>query len=272
MSDSVDHPPRCTRRIGSSTITVKAFLLMMVVSFSFNVAPSAGAAQGYLLQPLMSPMMGRRGYRSSRGYRRPRQRTARYMTPEEYQSHYLDDENWMTDPNVRPWTGNLRVVRRPNHQYSWTTRLIIANIVTYGLQVFNPKITEMGVKVSEKILNGQELYRLITPVFLHGSPLHLFMNMASLRNIGPMTEQLFGSGRFLAMYLVSGITGNIASAMQSPNPALGASGAVFGVMGALYVFLSRHDWLMGEQGESYSSSLMTSFIWNGAIGFMIPYV
>ncbi|KAG7353597.1 rhomboid family protein [Nitzschia inconspicua] len=250
--------------------SVQAVVMALAVFLSVGVVPSRGAAQGYLIQPLMSPMMGRRGYRS-RGYRRPRRTSTRMLTHEELQSHFLDDENWMTDPNVRPWDGNLRAARRPN-QYSWTTKLVFANILGYGLQVFNHRITELGVKLSDKILNGQELYRLLTPVFLHGSPIHLFMNLVSLRNIGPMTEQFFGSGRFLAMYLVSGMAGNLVSSFQTPNPALGASGAVFGVMGALYVFLNRNDWLMGEQGEMVSSAITQSLIINVAIGFMNPMV
>jgi membrane associated rhomboid family serine protease len=260
----VNKRPRRNR----SLVTV----MMLVVVMSISVVPSTGAAHGYLLQPLMSPMMGRRGYRS-RSYRRPPRRSGtRVMSLEEYQSHFLDDNNWMTDPKVRPWgDAHLRASRRPN-QYSWTTKLMLANILGYGLQVINPRITELGIKLSDRILNGQELYRLITPVFLHGSPIHLFMNMASLRNIGPMTEQIFGSGRFLAMYVVSGMAGNLLSSVQTPNPALGASGAVFGVMGALYVFLNRNDWLMGEQGEAYSSAITQSLILNVAIGFMNPMV
>lgn len=91
-------------------------------------------------------------------------------------------------------------------------------------------MTELGIKLSDKILAGQELYRLITPVFLHGGLVHLFTNLYSLNNVGPDVEKLFGPGRFLATYLVSGITGNLFSALQSPNPSLGASGAVFGIM------------------------------------------
>jgi membrane associated rhomboid family serine protease len=237
-----------------------------------SIVPSAEAAQGYLLQPLMSPMMGRRGYRS-RTYRRPPRRSStRIMSLEDYQNHFLDDSNWMTDPKVRPWgDAHIRASRRRN-QYSWTTKLVFANILGYGLQVIYPRITNLGIKLSDKILNGQELYRLITPVFLHGSPIHLFMNMASLRNIGPMTEQIFGPGRFLVTYLVSGMAGNLLSSLQTPNPALGASGAVFGVLGALYVFLNRNDWLMGEQGEAYTSAITQSLILNVAIGFMNPMV
>ena len=193
------------------------------------------------------------------------------MSIDDYQQHFLDDEHWMTDPNIRPWDGRLPTGRRPN-QYSWTSTLVLSNILCHAIQLKFPAITDLGVKLSDKILNGQELYRLVTPVFLHGNPIHLMMNMISLRNIGPMTEQIFGSGRFLAMYLVSGAAGNLLSSIQTPNPALGASGAVFGVMGALYVFLNRNEWILGEQGEVFQNAIMQSFLLNVGIGFVNPMV
>ena len=100
----------------------------------------------------------------------------------------------------------------------------------------------------------------------------LFTNSYSLNNVGPITEQVFGPGRFLATYLVSGATGNLLSAINSPNPALGASGAVFGVMGGLYVFLSRNDWVMGQQGEAYSSAITQTLLINLFMGAVNPMV
>ncbi|KAL3902776.1 MAG: hypothetical protein SGILL_010701 [Bacillariaceae sp.] len=259
--------------------------------FVMALVPSGASAHAFSLQPLFSPYR-----RRSRGRGHQRRSTPRRpMTHDEYQSHFLDDENWMTDTKTRLWNGN-RSSRKPN-QYSWTSKLVLSNIVTYIAQVMNSRITEMGVKVSEKILQGQELYRLVTPVWLHGSPIHLFTNMYSLNNIGPMVEQCFGSGRFLALYLISGITGNWLSAMQSPNPGLGASGAVFGVMvswksvevfacsvvfsdfdgsiftkGAMYVFLNRNDWLLGEQGEAFSNAITQTLLINVFIGAVMPMI
>ena len=132
----------------------------------------------------------------------------------------------------------------------------MTNIAIFALQQFNPRITQMGVKLSDKILNGQELYRLLTPVFLHGGLAHLCVNMFSLKNIGPDVESLFGPGRFLCTYLGAGIAGNIMSAIRSPNPALGASGAVFGIIGAQYVFLNRNDWLLGRQGKRMEDAIV----------------
>ena len=161
----------------------------------------------------------------------PRPRTEKtYSTPvrQDYSSHFLDYDDWVTDKRTRLWDVKLNS-RRPN-RYSWTSRLVIANVIMYGLQVWKPSVTQWGVKLSDRILRGEELYRLISPVFLHGSIYHLFTNMYSLQNVGHSCENFFGNGRYLAGYLVAGATGNLLSAINSPNPALGASGAVFGVM------------------------------------------
>jgi membrane associated rhomboid family serine protease len=170
----------------------------------------------------------------------------------DYRSHYLDYDDWATDKKTRLWDVRLNS-RRPN-QMSWTSRLVIANVAMYALQVWKPSVTQLGVKLSDRILRGEELYRLISPVFLHGSIFHLFSNMYSLRNVGQTTEQMFGPGRYLAGYLVAGAAGNLLSAMQSPNPALGASGAVFGVM----VSRPSGQKLLRCQRDSYFDFIMYS--------------
>jgi membrane associated rhomboid family serine protease len=96
---------------------------------------------------------------------------------DELESHFLDDENWMTDKKTRLW--DIRINSRRPNQYSLTSRLIFANVAMFALQASNPRVTGWGVKLSDKILNGQELYRLLSPVFLHGGIYHLFTNMYS---------------------------------------------------------------------------------------------
>ena len=254
----------------SKTATMKLLAVVMTMMSQLLLLSSttsvvnASAVHGYSLQPIMGP--GRRFRR--RGYNNRRPREPRRMTREEYESHFLDDENWMTDKKVRLWDTQRRG-RRPN-DFSWTSRLIGANIATFILQKINPRVTKWGVKLSDKILKGEDLYRLLSPVFLHGNIFHIMTNMYSLNNIGPMAEQVFGPGRFLATFLVSGITGNLLSAYQSPNPALGASGAVFGIMASLYVFLSRNDWILGAQGEAYQSSITQTLLINLVIGATSP--
>ncbi|MCU0279643.1 MAG: rhomboid family intramembrane serine protease [Candidatus Nanopelagicales bacterium] len=88
---------------------------------------------------------------------------------------------------------------------------------------------------------NDEWFRLLTSVFLHGSLLHLGFNMYVLYVLGPPLEQLLGHVRFLALYLIAGLGGAVASfAFSSVNTvSVGASGAIFGLMGALVV-AGRH--------------------------------
>lgn len=131
--------------------------------------------------------------------------------------------------------------RRANDSTTWVTRLTLFNVCMYGLQVFRPSVTRWGIKLSDRILRGEELYRLVSPVFLHSTPIHLITNLVSLQRIGPDVERYFGAGRFLLSYIAAGIAGNYVSALQSPNPSLGASGAVFGVVGAYMTFIGRNE-------------------------------
>jgi membrane associated rhomboid family serine protease len=85
----------------------------------------------------------------------------------DYQQHFLDDDDWMTNTNVRYWDVKLGG-SGPRGAFSFTSKLILANVICYGVQKFYPAFTSWGVKISDKILRGEELYRLLSPVFLHG--------------------------------------------------------------------------------------------------------
>lgn len=170
----------------------------------------------------------------------------------------------------RPWSIDTSY-KRPG-EYSWTSRLIIFNVIMYGLQMVNPNVTRMFAKRSDMIMSGKQLYRLFTPMFLHGSVSHLMLNSFSLSNIGPEVERLFGSGRFLATYVVGGIAGNLASAMYTPNPSLGASGAVFSLMGAYYTFLSRNEHLFGRSGQAMMGRVGSTLGMNIVFGMMSPAI
>jgi membrane associated rhomboid family serine protease len=102
----------------------------------------------------------------------------------------------------RPWSVDM-TSRRPG-KYSITSRIIISNVAMYVLQMIYPSITRNFAKRSDLIMQGKELYRLFTPMFLHGSFSHLLLNSYSTQNIGPEVERLFGGGRFLATYIIGG--------------------------------------------------------------------
>jgi rhomboid protease GluP len=97
----------------------------------------------------------------------------------------------------------------------------------------------IGVKFNQAIRAGQ-YWRLVTPVFLHGSILHIVFNMYALYSFGPTLERYFGSFRFLALYFLSGFAGNIASFVFSPAASLGSSTAIFGLLAAEGIFLYQN--------------------------------
>jgi hypothetical protein len=81
-----------------------------------------------------------------------------------------------------------------------------------------------------------ELWRLVTSLFVHASATHLFFNMIGLYFFGKIAEKELGSKKFLALYFAAGIAGSLAFGFVSPEPAVGASGCIFGLMGfAMFV-------------------------------------
>jgi len=96
-----------------------------------------------------------------------------------------------------------------------------------------------GAKVNPAIASG-EIWRLLTAMFLHSGWRHTLVNVWSLSSIGRVAELYLGSENVLLTFISSGLWGNVASFMCSPYPSVGASGAIFGMTGALAVFLWRH--------------------------------
>ena len=97
-------------------------------------------------------------------------------------------------------------------------------------------------------LDQGEWYRLITAAFLHASIIHLGMNMLVLWFIGTPVEQAIGRGRFLAIYIVSGLAGSAGAVIFSPNVVtVGASGAIFGILGAALVLEAQGSDVLGGQ-------------------------
>ena len=120
----------------------------------------------------------------------------------------------------------------------WVKRLLIANVVMYGLQSLQPGLTGLLLFTPRLIL--VQPWTIVTHMFLHGSFGHLFFNMLGLFFFGSRVEQRLGGQHFAQLYLVAGITGALASLVMAPNASiLGASGGVFGVMLAFAVFWPR---------------------------------
>jgi len=110
--------------------------------------------------------------------------------------------------------------------------LALICIVLFILQTVIPGLTDSLI-LNKSALSG-EVWRFLTSIFLHGSFSHLLLNMFALILFGLILESLIGSKRFLLVFLVSGVVANIVSVFFYPA-SLGASGAIFGILGALTI-------------------------------------
>ena len=93
-------------------------------------------------------------------------------------------------------------------------------------------LTKFGAKVNSKIIQG-EYWRLLTCAFIHIGIPHIVFNMYGLFNLGTIVEKIFGSKKYIFIYLCSALLGSIGSFIFSPAISAGASGAIFGLFGAL---------------------------------------
>ena len=145
------------------------------------------------------------------------------------------------------------------------TALVSANFIE-----LNPNVLyKYGALVNFEMMGKDvmELYRLITSIFLHGGVIHLLCNMYSLYVIGPQLESFFGKIKYIIIFIGSGIIGNLLSMafLQDTYVSVGASGAIFGLLGALLYF--------GYHYRVYLSGVIKSQIipliaLNLAIGFL----
>lgn len=126
-------------------------------------------------------------------------------------------------------------------------------------------VGNLGLKVNELILRG-EYWRLLTPVFLHGSLVHLGFNMYALFIFGPGLERYYGHLRFALLYFLGGFAGNVMSFMFSAAPSLGSSTAIFGLLGAEAVFLYRNQGLFGGVARRALYNLIMIALVNLLIG------
>lgn len=107
-----------------------------------------------------------------------------------------------------------------------------------------------GARINEAILAG-ELWRFLTPALLHGSLPHIAFNMYALLSFGTSLERFFGHGKFLLLYLLGAFAGNVASFLFTGGSySIGASTAIFGLLGAEAVFLIQNRQVFPGQFRS----------------------
>ncbi len=119
--------------------------------------------------------------------------------------------------------------------------------------------------------HGGEYWRIFTAMFLHFSITHIGLNMLSLFFVGSAVEVMYGKWRYLLIYLASGIVGGIVTHFVTPDAlAAGASGAIFGVFGALGVFYIVNRQALGAYGRGAIGNWLFWIGLNLVFGFSIP--
>jgi membrane associated rhomboid family serine protease len=162
----------------------------------------------------------------------------------------------------------IRVGSRP---LSATHVLVALNVLVYLVTVAQGAgLNDPGGRLlSDWLLFGPAVaqgdwWRLITAAFLHGNLLHIFFNMLALWWLGTAVESAIGTTRFLLVYFVSALAGSAGALIESPTtPVVGASGAVFGIMGALLVL----EYLATG---SLAGQAMGMIVLNLAFSFTVP--
>lgn len=121
---------------------------------------------------------------------------------------------------------------------------------------------------SSTLVKGGEYYRLFSYMFLHAGFIHILLNMYSLYIVGPQVENFFGKWKYILIYLFSGISGGLLSIAFNGNTiSVGASGAIFGLFGALIYFGYNYR---GYIGTIIRSQIVPIVIYNLLMGFFIP--
>ena len=137
---------------------------------------------------------------------------------------------------------NLNYYKQRIKRLTLTEILISINVAMFILTQIVDMATgdgllRLGAKVNALIGLG-EYWRLLSAMFLHADLMHLIFNMMALYILGKDIERFFGKKKFLAIYFLSGLVGSAASYLLVENISVGASGAIFGLMGA-NLFLDR---------------------------------
>ena len=184
--------------------------------------------------------------------------------------------------------------------YKFTIVLLVANIFVFllmwqssgmslsGLALFRAEVLiAYGAKINLLVNEQRQWWRLVTPMFVHVNLLHLMVNMYSLWVVGPYVEKLYGSAKFVVFWVLSGIAGLVASYLTvvdpgtqlgplgrflfktEDGPSAGASGALFGLVGVLFVFgiKFRHELPEGFK-RAFGTGLLPMILLNLFIGYV----
>jgi rhomboid protease GluP len=143
---------------------------------------------------------------------------------------------------------------------------IVSLFILYGPSPTSDAVGNLLLLDKQGVQAG-EYWRLLTVALTHGSLIHLGLNMYALWIIGPLAEALYGRATYVAIYLLAALGGSIASYLFNSTPAVGASGAIFGLFGLVFVASFVHKPALGRQARALTSQIGILIVINLVIGF-----
>jgi membrane associated rhomboid family serine protease len=174
-----------------------------------------------------------------------------------------------------------------SYRVIWTYVILIGIVAMFGVQMmiqgglgsggllvgFSPNVLlELGGLNQELVRDG-EWWRLISVMFLHGGLLHILFNGLALYSFGMEMERVMGGTRFLLIYFLGGLGGSLLSFGLGNYPvSVGASGAIFALLGGMTGFIYRHRQYFGAVGRNYLYNLLFMIAINGVITLSIPNI
>lgn len=158
-----------------------------------------------------------------------------------------------------------------------TSILIAINLIVFIISaiksgtvwnISDDVLIELGSKVNY-LIDGGHYERLLTSMFLHSGLIHIAFNMYALYSLGNLVNQIYGTKKYLIIYFVSGIMASFASYKLSYAMSVGASGAIFGLLGACLVFAYMEKQRIGKE---FLMEIVSVIILNIVIGLSIPNI
>ncbi|MDK1028428.1 MAG: rhomboid family intramembrane serine protease [Anaerolineae bacterium] len=152
--------------------------------------------------------------------------------------------------------------------------IIGVTVVAYLLQLLSQFLIGydllilLGAKSNEFIRSGQ-LWRFLTPMLLHGSLIHIGFNMYALTIFGTNLERRYGHGRYILLYLLGGFAGSVFSFLFTEANSIGASGAVFGLIGAEGIFFYKNRKLFGNRAKGAINNIIFVVVFNLFLGLQL---
>lgn len=150
--------------------------------------------------------------------------------------------------------------------------MLLGGVQGAGLVGNGGPLVQAGAIWGPAVAQG-EWWRILTSAFLHLGFLHIAFNMYALFLFGPVVEQLYGHLEYLILYLLCAVGGSVLTLLAAPNqPAAGASGAIFGLLGLAFVVWRRHHLVLDRQARSLLSQAGMLLVLNLVITFAVPNI